>query len=183
MVAGIVAGAMAAAVLAAGGGTAEAYGVRSEAQFSPPNAFVASRALTYDMRLVPAGARIEVGQLGGQGRMEVALRVEGLVPGRAYGAHVHQKPCGADPAAAGGHYQNEDPAQSSNDPGYPDPENEVRLDFVTDARGVGAAAVRRAWEFRPGEAQSVVLHDMSGGAGTRVACFTVPFKSPGHRGS
>ncbi|MFC9533731.1 hypothetical protein [Streptomyces sp. NPDC056975] len=32
------------------------YGAREAARFSPSNAFVASRALTYDMNLVPAGA-------------------------------------------------------------------------------------------------------------------------------
>ncbi|MFD3562234.1 superoxide dismutase family protein [Streptomyces sp. NPDC058686] len=206
MVAGIVAGAVtAAAVLASGGGTAGGgtagsetpgsetpgsrvadpggypggYGVRVAARFSPPSAFVASPALTYDMKLVPAGARIEVVQRGGHGRVSVSVsvRVEGLVAGRAYGAHVHQGECGGDPAAAGGHYQHrEDPVRPSKDPAYANPENEVWLGFTTDAQGAGAATARQGWEFRPGEARSVVLHGMSGGAGARIACFTVPFE-------
>ncbi|MFF1731259.1 superoxide dismutase family protein [Streptomyces sp. NPDC058247] len=195
MVARIVAGAVtAAAVLASGGGTAGGgtagsetagsrvadpggYGVRVAARFSPPSAFVASPALTYDMKLVPAGARIEVVQRGGHGRVSVSVGVEGLVAGRAYGAHVHQGECGGDPAAAGGHYQHrEDPVRPSKDPAYANPENEVWLGFTTDAQGAGAATARQGWEFRPGEARSVVLHGMPGGAGARIACFTVPFE-------
>lgn len=199
MVARIVAGAVAALVLAAGGGTAGGegagggaegggpaggatvelggYGVREAARFSPPNAFVASPALTYDMKLVPAGARIEVVQRGGHGRVSVSVRVEGLVAGRAYGAHVHQGECGGDPAAAGGHYQHRvDPVQPSMGPAYANPENEVWLGFTTDAQGAGAATARQGWEFRPGEARSVVLHGMPGGAGARIACLTVPFE-------
>jgi Cu-Zn family superoxide dismutase len=200
MAARIVAGAVAAAVLAAGSGVAgrgagepARYGVREAARFSPPNAFVASPAVTYDMKLVPAGARIEVVQRGGHGRMSVSVRVEGLAAGRVYGAHVHQEECGGDPAAAGGHYQHrEDPVRPSKDPAYANPENEVWLDFTTDAHGAGAATARQGWEFRPGGARSVVLHGMPGGAGARIACFTVPFEQasaepvpfepPGHRG-
>ncbi|MFG2519680.1 superoxide dismutase family protein [Streptomyces sp. NPDC048527] len=206
MVARIVAGAVTAAVLASGGGTAGGsgkaaggtagggtadpggYGVRVAARFSPPNAFVASPALTYDMKLVPAGARIEVVQRGGHGRVSVSVRVEGLVAGRAYGAHVHQGECGGDPAAAGGHYQHrEDPVRPSMDPAYANPANELWLGFTTDAQGAGAATSRQSWEFRPGEARSVVLHGMPGGAGARIACFTVPFEPVsseprGHRG-
>ncbi|WP_346427622.1 superoxide dismutase family protein [Streptomyces sp. AcE210] len=192
MEAGIVAGAVAAAVLAAGSGAAAGgtegggtvggatvdlggYGVRGAARFSPPNAFVASPALTYDMELVPAGARIEVVQRAGHGR--VSVRVERLAAGRAYGAHAHQGECGGDPAAAGGHYQRrEDPVQPSTDPACANPENEVWLGFTTDAHGAGAATARQGWEFRPGEARSVVLHGMPGGAGARIACFTVPFE-------
>ncbi|WP_405481538.1 hypothetical protein [Streptomyces sp. NBC_00009] len=48
--------------------------------------------------------------------------------------------------------------------------------FTTDAHGAGAATARQGWEFRPGEARSVVLHGMPGGAGARIACFTVPFE-------
>ncbi|MEU6661291.1 superoxide dismutase family protein [Streptomyces sp. NPDC046821] len=177
---GMVAGMAAAAVFAAGGGTAGVYGVRSEGQFSPPNAFVPSSAVTYDMGVVPAGARIEVTQRGGYGRMEVSVHVDGLAHGRAYRAWVSRGECGGGPGANPGHYQHrQDPVQPSVDPAYANPENEVRLDFTTDASGAGAATARHAWEFRPGEARSVVLDSAPGGVGARVACFTVPFESPG----
>ncbi|GAA2311593.1 superoxide dismutase family protein [Streptomyces kunmingensis] len=179
MVAGMVTGALAAAVLAAGGGGAggtaqsyaQSYWVRAAATFSPPMAFVASPAMTYDMKLVPAAASITVDQRGDGKSMTVGLSVEGLAPGHAYGAHVHQKPCGADPEAAGGHYQHVvDPKQATA-------ANEVWLDLTTDATGKGAVAVRKAWGLRAGEAGSVVIHDAPGGAGKRVGCLTVPFQS------
>ncbi|MET9494598.1 superoxide dismutase family protein [Streptomyces sp. NPDC006552] len=177
MVAGMVTGALAAAVLAAGGGGAggtaegftQSYWVRAAATFSPPTAFVASPALTYDMKLVPAAASVVVEQRGVGRNMTVSLDVGGLAPGHAYGAHVHQKPCGADPAAAGEHYQH------VADPDRATAENEVWLDFTTDAAGHGKATVRKTWGVRAGEARSVVIHDAPGGAGKRVACVTVPF--------
>ncbi|MGW5732324.1 MULTISPECIES: superoxide dismutase family protein [Streptomyces] len=184
MVAGMLAGAVATAVLAAGGGAVggdgPCYESKVGARFAPPTAFVSSSAITYDKKLVPAGSRIEVEQRGGPGGMAVTLRVQGMKPGHAYGAHVHQKPCGADPAAAGGHYQDrQDPVQPSENPAYVNPENEVWLDFTAREDGSGEASARHDWEFRPGGAASVVLHREQGGAGDRLACFTVPFAPVG----
>ncbi|MFD4633832.1 superoxide dismutase family protein [Streptomyces sp. NPDC058284] len=178
-----------------GGGTG-AVQVRAEARFAPPSAFIPSPAVTYDMELVPAASWIEVeqrgigqrnagqrnagqhgvGQRGVEGRTTVTLKVRGMEPGHTYGVHVHQKPCGAEPEAAGGHYQHRvDPVQPSKDPAYVNPDNEVWLDFTAGADGSGSAGARHDWGFRPHEAASVVLHDVPGGAGARVACFTVPF--------
>ncbi|MEU6989269.1 superoxide dismutase family protein [Streptomyces sp. NPDC046465] len=192
MVAVVVAGAVAAAVLAASGGAVggavggvEHPGVRAEARFAPPSAFVPSPALTYDMDLVPAASWIAVEQRGGGGHghgggLVVTLQVRGMKPGHAYGVHVHQKPCGADPEAADGHYQHRvDPVQPSKDPDYVNPANEVWLDFTARADGSGEARALHHWGFRPGEAASVVLHDEPGGAGERAACFTVPFEPRG----
>lgn len=185
MVAGMLAGVMATAVLAAGGGAAgggeePCYENRVGARFAPPTAFISSSAITYDTKLVPAGSRIEVEQRGKPGAMAVTLRVKGMKPGHAYGAHVHQKPCGPDPAAAGGHYQHrQDPVQPSEDPAYVNAENEVWLDFTARKDGSGTANARHDWEFRPGGAGSVVLHGEQGGAGDRLACFTVPFAPVG----
>ncbi|MGW6137151.1 hypothetical protein [Streptomyces sp. NPDC055140] len=106
----------------------------------------------------------------------MSVRVEGLAAGRAYGAHVHQGECGGDPAAGGRYQHREDPVQPSMDPAYANPEKEVWLGFTTDAHGAGAATARQGGEFRPGEARSVVLHGIPGGAGARIACFTVPFE-------
>lgn len=82
--------------------------------------------------------------------------------------HVHTSPCGADPAAAGPHYQHR-PAATA------DPVNEVWLDFRTDEEGDGRAEALHGWGFREGGARSVIIHDRQGGAGERAACFTVPF--------
>ncbi|MEU4612540.1 superoxide dismutase family protein [Streptomyces umbrinus] len=157
-----------------GGGTGgkHGYSMRTDARFAPPGAFVPSAAVTYDTRLVPAGSWIEVGQRSAErGATTVKLRVTGLKAGHEYGAHVHRKPCGADPAAAGGHYQH----RPSTDPADVNPDNEVWLDFTADSRGAGAASARHNWNFRFGEAGSVVLHSAPGSSGARLACFSVPF--------
>ncbi|MEV6959517.1 superoxide dismutase family protein [Streptomyces sp. NPDC051207] len=193
--AGLCAGALAAAVLVTGtagatgadgyatGANAHAPGahghsMRTAAFFAPPAAFLAGgppTAVTYDTRLVPVASWIEVRRRTRPGgAMTVTLRVAGLRPGHAYGVHVHRRPCGADPATAGGHYQHE----PSGDPAAVNPRNEVWLDFTADGLGRGAASARHERGFRRGEASSVVLHTAPGGGGTRVACFTVPFDRP-----
>lgn len=182
MVAGMIAAMSAAAVLVAGAGPAGGDGVqvvRAEGRFAPPSALLRSDAKTYDMSLVPAGAHIRVTQVAGEHGNLVMLRVKGLRPGYAYGVHVHQRPCGAQPEDAGGHYQHrKDPVQPSHDPAYLNPRNEAWLDFTANRRGDGVAAARHSWGFRAGEAASVVLHDEQGGAGARLACFSVPFSPP-----
>lgn len=163
------------------GGTAEAglvggasrsgvLWMRADGVFSPPGSFVPSDALTYDTALVPAAARIEITQYADRTSHRVGTRLRGLAPNRAYGMHVHTSPCAADPASAGPHYQHRASATA-------DPVNEVWLDFRTDRNGVGEAEARHEWGFRDGGARSVIVHDAQGGAGKRVACFTVPFSS------
>lgn len=151
--------------------------VRTAARFSPPMAFVPSLALTYDTSTVPAGARIEVEQRSDSGQgTTVLLHVSGVRPGHAFGARVHTKPCGADPAAAGAPYQNLiDPLRSPTDPTYVNAQNEVWLDFTADAQGAGEAQAHHAWDFRSGQAGSVVILDRPDAGGAPVACFTVPF--------
>ncbi|ABD12234.1 superoxide dismutase [Frankia sp. CcI156] len=140
-------------------------------------------AVTYDRHLVPVGAGAVVLAAGGP-RTVVGLVVQGLLPGHRYGAHVHQKACGATGTAAGPHYQNvPDPVQPSVDPAYANPHNEVWLDFSTDADGNGQAFAVVDWNFRAGGARAVVLHEHgtsgmpgeAGSAGPRAACITVPF--------
>ncbi|WP_435884974.1 superoxide dismutase family protein [Streptomyces cyaneofuscatus] len=146
------------------------FWMRADGVFSPPGSFVPSDALTYDTALVPAAARIEITQYADRTSHRVGTRLRGLVPNRAYGMHVHTSPCAADPASAGPHYQHRASATA-------DPVNEVWLDFRTDRNGVGEAEARHEWGFRDGGARSVIVHDAQGGAGKRVACFTVPFSS------
>ncbi|WP_328909952.1 superoxide dismutase family protein [Streptomyces sp. NBC_00234] len=146
--------------------------MRAQGSFAPPNAFVPSSAVTYAMDRVPAAAGIEIGQHSDESGTAVWARLSGLVPNRAYGMHVHTSPCGADPKAAGPHYQH-------RAEGHADPANEVWLDFRTDGEGNGESWVLHDWSFREGGARSVVIHDEQGGAGDRLACFTVPFGSYG----
>ncbi|MFD0314732.1 superoxide dismutase family protein [Streptomyces flavalbus] len=165
--------AVAAAVLAAGtGGGAGGYSMRTDARFAPSLSYVAPAAVTYDQLLVPEGAWIEVGQrTDPDGATTVRLRVTGMRPGARYDVHVHREPCGADPAAAGGHYQH----RPSDDPVAANPHNEVWLDFRADRHGAGHAVARHDWGFRRAEAGSVVLHDARDHTKRRVGCFTVPF--------
>ncbi|MEV7283729.1 superoxide dismutase family protein [Streptomyces sp. NPDC093252] len=148
------------------------YVMRTDARFAPPGALAPSAALTYDPELVPAGAWIEVAQSSAaNGATTVKLRVRGMKPGHDYGVHVHRKPCGTDPTAAGGHYQH----VPSDNPADANPDNEVWLDFTADRSGSGEARAHHAWNFRRGEASSVIVHSQPGNHGTRVGCFTVPF--------
>ncbi|MTE18846.1 superoxide dismutase family protein [Streptomyces sp. TRM43335] len=158
--------------------------------FAAPGDSGARSALTYDRRLVPAGATVEVAQFNGRRGMTITLGVQGLPEGRGYGAHVHTGPCTADPAAAGSRYQNvRDPRTRVTSPDfrYTNPENEVWLDFTTDEKGEGEAVSGHSWHFRAGEARSVVVYEHrtrrdpahAGAAGRRVACVTVPFDPAG----
>ncbi|WP_240796260.1 superoxide dismutase family protein [Streptomyces sp. RFCAC02] len=179
LVTGGLAAALAAAALAvAPAGAADAeHWLRARGEFAPVGEDgTVPQAVTYDEALVPAGAEIRVGQRVVGERMVVDLSLGGLVPGHAYGVHVHTDPCGADPEAAGPHYRH-------MESGQPRAANEVWLDVTANGDGGATAVATREWVFRSGGAGSVVLHehhsDQDGGAGKRVACFTVPFAGPG----
>ncbi|MFF7261869.1 superoxide dismutase family protein [Streptomyces sp. NPDC008159] len=143
-------------------------------------------AVTYDTELAPLGARVQVKEeLRRDGGTRIELRLRDLVAHRAYGAHVHTKPCGKLPADAGPHYQDQaDPVQPSVDPKFANPDNEVWLDVNTNKDGSARAIATVDWRFREGGARSVVLHERStsthaghaGTAGLRLACVNVPFK-------
>ncbi|NYV78607.1 superoxide dismutase family protein [Streptomyces sp. UH6] len=183
--AGVCAGVVAMAVLGAGGVAAATgedgghgkgkdrrpgYSMTTDGVFAKKKS--ATTAYTYDKKLVPAGSWIQVGQRTAPGgATTVSLRVKGLKAGHEYGVHVHTKPCTADPAAAGGHYQH----KPSTDPAAVNPRNEVWLDFTADRKGSGKASAHHDWGFRKSGAASVVIHDKPGSSGARVGCFTVPF--------
>ncbi|USX55976.1 superoxide dismutase family protein [Lentzea sp. HUAS12] len=140
--------------------------------------------ITYDVARIPVGARLSTGSTVADGRTTVELKVSGLLPDTKYGSHVHTKPCGAKPADSGPHYQNsKDPVSPSVDPRYANAENEIWLDFTTDAQGAASAEATVAWEFRKGEANAVVVHaahtstdhGKAGTAGDRLACLTATF--------
>lgn len=145
-----------------------------------------AKAVTYDTAAVPAGARARVTVVKTEDGVRVSLLATGLKPGRAYGAHLHTSECGKDPAAAGPHYQQRlDPAagpgRPSVDPAYANPANEVWLDFVANANGVGRARASQAWNFHESRPPwSLVLHaehthtakGEAGTAGARLACLT-----------
>ena len=143
------------------------------------------KGITYDVARIPVGARLSTGSSVANGRTTVELEVSGLLPNTKYGSHVHTKPCGAKPADSGPHYQHEkDPVSPSVDPAFANARNEIWLDFTTDARGAAKGAATVEWEFRKGEANSVVVHaahtstehGKAGTAGDRLACLTAAFR-------
>ena len=140
---------------------------------------------------VPEGATARVQRVEtGDGRTIVTLRVSGMAPSAAYGAHAHVGGCG-DPAsdraglAAGPHFQHEpDPVKPSVDAAYANPQNEIWLDLTTDRAGNGHARSVVEWQFKPTRRpMSVIIHEghtlttegKHGVAGKRVACLDVPF--------
>lgn len=145
------------------------YWQRVHARFAPPTAFIQSSAVTYDLKLVPAASGIDVEQFTDPSGTRVTARLAGLESGHAFGMRVHTRPCGSTPGAAGPRYAR------SADGRKPGPDDEVRLDFTTDAKGAATVTARRSWNFRPGGAGSVVIDGARGGAANPVACFTVPF--------
>lgn len=142
------------------------------------------KGVTYDTKRVPAGAQLATSAKVDGGRTTVTLTVTGLLPDTKYGSHVHTKPCGAKPADSGPHYQDQkDPVTPSVDSKYANAENEIWLDFTTDAKGWATSSATVGWEFRKGEANSVVVHaahtstehGKAGTAGDRLACLTNAF--------
>jgi superoxide dismutase, Cu-Zn family len=95
--------------------------------------------------------------------------------GDTLGAHVHVGTCGQDPLASGPHYANPDA-----DPGAPLEQREIWLDITINAGGVGHARAFRPWHIDAGDANALVIHALptdpvTGAAGARLACTTVPF--------
>ncbi|GAA2814404.1 superoxide dismutase family protein [Saccharopolyspora taberi] len=141
-------------------------------------------AVTYKPDQVPPGSTAKLGVKTGGARTEVTVALTGLQPNRVYGAHVHTKPCGPTGDDAGPHFQQiPDPAKPSVDPKFANPENEVWLDFHTDAQGNGTATATGTWQLDRGDAQSFVVHEThthtepgkAGTAGGRLACLTAKF--------
>jgi superoxide dismutase, Cu-Zn family len=140
-------------------------------------------AVTYSP-LVPSGAQLAVLAVSTSKSTSVLLSVQGLLPHRAYGAHVHVKPCGPAPADSGPHFQNvPDPVQPSVDPKYANPRNEIWLDFTTDPTGNAVTVSHVPWGFGDRMAGSVVIHEThthtdpghAGTAGARLACLNAEF--------
>jgi Cu-Zn family superoxide dismutase len=189
----VMRGVMVLVVVLAAGCTADATTVSeptpyaNHGTFAPYAPGAMAMAVSYDPALVPEGATATVTITQAAPGTQIQLAVTGLRPDRAYGAHLHQNLCGAEASAAGPHYQHQpDPAASASppsvDPAYANPENEVWLDFTTDASGAAASTAKQSWNFgaiRPG---SLVIHaektntapGHAGDAGARVACLSLP---------
>lgn len=131
-------------------------------------------AVVYDTALVPPGAEAQVTAESGAVLATSTVTVKGLLPKRTYGVHLHVNPCGSKPEDAGPHYQHSHNHASA--------ENEVWLDFTTDARGAATATATQDWAFAAERLpRSLVIHaeptrsagTEAGTAGARVACVTL----------
>ncbi|WP_155370811.1 superoxide dismutase family protein [Catellatospora vulcania] len=145
-------------------------------------------AVTYDTTLVPAGATVRLALADTDTTPKVTLWLTGLNPDHTYGAHLHQRPCGPDGAAAGPHYQHTaDPAATpekpSADPAYANATNEVWLDFTTGPDGSAQSSATHQWPFNEqNPPRSLILHaeatqtaaGHAGMAGARLACVNLP---------
>jgi Cu-Zn family superoxide dismutase len=144
-------------------------------------------AITYDPKVVPPGSTAQVVISRTASGTWVRLAVTGMVPRRAYGAHLHRQQCTSVPADAGPHYQHvPDPAAAASppsvDPSYANPRNEIWLDFTADARGAATVATAVRWHLDEIEPpRSLIVHAQptstaagkAGTAGPRVACMTL----------
>jgi Cu-Zn family superoxide dismutase len=147
-----------------------------------------ANAVTYDPAVVPAGATAVLATVRSADGVTVRLALTGMVPRRAYGAHLHTDPCAAVPAQAGPHYQHApDPkavaSPPSVDPAFANPRNEVWLDFTADTLGTATVSATQPWPFDEiNPPRSLIVHaeqtktaaGKAGTAGPRVACLTLP---------
>ncbi|MQA13740.1 MAG: superoxide dismutase family protein [Pseudonocardiaceae bacterium] len=170
------------------GSQQHSHRVSHSGALQPPEA--AQGAVTYDPAAAAAGAQLSVSAQESGGATAVELTATGLSPDRGYAVHAHTDPCGATGDAAGPHFQHRvDPAatpqQSSTDPAYANPDNEIWLELRTDPTGAGQASTTVPFVFSERAPASVVLHEEpttaaapgeAGSAGGRVACLTVPFE-------
>ena len=173
-----LAGLTVAVIGATGTAQAGAATVRAEGTFG-----VDDGAVTYNPA-VPVGARARVQAIyADSGKSIVTLHVWGLQPNRHYGAHAHQNRCGPLSGDAGSHYQHI--IGGATDPAFANPDNEIWLDFSTDADGNASAQTVIDWQFAADRrAGSVVIHDRhtthdvpgsADTAGPRHGCLTVEF--------
>jgi hypothetical protein len=117
-----------------------------------------------------AAARVHIVH-NGDGATHVTLHVSGVdgAAGHTFGAHVHQKPCGASAADAGPHYQHTAAVGTLED-------REIWLDFTVNAGGNGHAEAVRPWALDESTPRSVIVHALptapeTGAAGGRLACI------------
>ncbi|MEU8246023.1 superoxide dismutase family protein [Nonomuraea sp. NPDC048916] len=130
-------------------------------------------AIVYDRALVPDGAQASVTVESAGGKTLTSLVVEGFLPNRRYGTHLHTKKCGPKPDDSGPHFQHEQ--------GKANATSEVWLDFKTDESGAGRATARNPWSLDGSDPGSLVIHARpttstgaeAGTAGDRVACLTL----------
>lgn len=146
---------------------------RARGAFTTNSAFAPNAVDAVNPTIGAEGQVHVVVNAGRGGQTLVSLNVEGLQPGRSFGAHLHRDPCSS--AFGGPHYQAPDPANPVA--GNADSDHEIWLDFTANAGGRGEASAKVPFEVASG-ARSVVIHQgehtLPGGtAGQRLACLDI----------
>src|SRR6478609_6420642 len=142
-----------------------------DARFDRADGFVPARAVTHAPDLVPYGSQVRVTVGRAAGHTSVTVDLAGVSGPHEFPAHVHTGHCGTDPASSGPHYQQVAGSDAAD--------NEVRMTVRTGPDGAGTSSATVPWEFRPGEAHSLVLHAGTPAgphaAADRAACVDVDF--------
>jgi hypothetical protein len=124
------------------------------------------------------GGTVEI-RNSGEGS-NVKLSVTGVKASREFGAHVHVGAC-ADANMAAGHYQhNMRPADAgATDPAFANNDNEVWLDFTSDASGKASSEKTTTFRLDNTRAKAVIIHTNKTGAGgvagAKLACIGLQF--------
>jgi Cu-Zn family superoxide dismutase len=153
-------------------------------------------AYTYNPALAPAGARLNVVMTPSDETTTAELTVSGLVPNRGYAVHANVNACSPNSAAEGPRYQNRvDPTvnptsisgETSTNPEYANPRNEVWLDVHTDVTGSGTSRTTVPFVFTDRGPGSIVVEDATDTAtglgkaakeGARIACLSLSAVQP-----
>jgi Cu-Zn family superoxide dismutase len=154
-------------------------------------------AYTYNPALAPSGARLAVVMTPSDESTGAQLTVSGLLPNRGYAAHANVNACSPNPAAEGPRYQNRiDPTvnptsisgETSTNPDYANPRNEVWLDVHTDAAGSGTSRTTVPFVFTDRGPGSIVVEDAmdtptalgqaAKGSVARIACVSLSAVQP-----
>jgi Cu-Zn family superoxide dismutase len=154
-------------------------------------------AYTYNPALAPPGAHLTVVMAPSGESTNAQLTVSGFLPNRGYAAHANVNACSPNPAAEGPLYQNSvDPAvnptsitgESSTNPGYANPRNEIWLDVHTDAAGSGTSRTTVPFVFTDRGPGSIVVDDApdtptalaqaAKGGVARIACLSLSAVQP-----
>lgn len=153
-------------------------------------------AYTYNPALAPAGARLTAVMTPSDESTNAELTVSGLLPNRGYAVHANVDACSPNPAAEGPRYQNRvDPTvsptsisgETSTNPEYANPRNELWLDVHTDTAGSGTSRTTVPFVFTDRGPGSIVVDDATASAtdsgqvakgAARIACLSLSAVAP-----
>lgn len=121
---------------------------------------------TYDTSLIPDGAEAIVTVSETNADTTMQLTAQGFTAESGFSGRVHEKPCGADAAAAGAEVQNPQAGPGSSGEG-------LVLDFTTDGSGNATVSASVPWALpEDGDGDSLLIHKADDD-GAAVGCFNL----------